>query len=98
MTKEQELERAKQAAGLMANPLLIEGFAVLKEGYLQGLMACDLKDDKARAAYALALRGIAVVQNHLSHILARGQIGQQVLQQIEEPSVFKRAMRGFTDG
>lgn len=98
MTKDEELERAKQAAGLLASPLMIEAFAVLKEGYVQGLMACDLKDDKARAAYALALRGITIIHNHFATVLARGQLSQQVIQSIEEPSVWARAVRGFADG
>ena len=95
MTKDEELERARQAAGLLQNPLMIEAFAVLKEGYTQGLMACALNDDKGRAAYALALRGLATIQNHLGAVLMRGQIGQQKIQDIEEAGVFKTALRSF---
>lgn len=94
-----DAERARQAGGVLNNPIFQEGFDILKEGYVQALMACDVKDDKGRAAYALALRGLVTIRKHMEHVFQRGQIAQQRIQNIEEPGVFKRMARGFfSDG
>lgn len=95
MSNQDEAERARQANGVLNNPIFQEGLAILKEGYVQAMMACDVKDDKGRAAYALALRGLATIQKHLEFVLQRGVISQQKIQEIEEPGVWKRAIRGF---
>ena len=95
MTKDEELERARQAAGLLQNQLMVEAFALLKEGYTQAFMACKPTDDENRWRYAAALRGITVIQNHLASVLQYGQISQQKVQDIEEAGAFKTALRSF---
>ncbi len=94
-----DAERARQAAGLLNSPMLQEGMAVLHEGYLQALLACKPDDHENRWRYAAAMRGLVTIRKHLEFVLQRGQIARQKIQEIEQPDVWKRAVRGFfTDG
>ena len=94
-----ETERARLAGALLNNPLLDESFVVLKEGYVQALMACKPDEDLLRWRYTAAIRNLASVRNHLGAVLQRGQIGQAQIKELaeieEKPSVWERAKRGL---
>lgn len=93
-----DAERARQASGVLKNPIFQEGLAVLHEGYLQAMLACKPDDHENRWRYAAAMRGLVTIKKHLEFVLQRGQIAQQRIQEIEDPAVWKRAIRGFVDG
>lgn len=92
----EETERGQRAAAILDNPLFEESFSVLKEGYLQALMACKSDDDLGRARYAYALRDLTIVKNHLSTVLQRGEIAHHEAKALAATeNVFQRAVRNF---
>ena len=91
-----ETDRARYAVQLIDNPLFNESLAVLKEGYVKALMACDPKDDLGRARYAFALRDLQTIRNHLNAVLVRGEMAQHEINTMQtESNPWKRAVRGL---
>ncbi len=91
-----DIERARIAAQVLDNQIFVESFAVLKEGYVQALMACDPKDDLGRARYAFALRDLQTIKNHITTVLNRGEIAAHEAEEMKRTTnIFQRAARGF---
>lgn len=95
MAAKDDTARARLAANILNNPLFDEAIAVLREGYTQALMACPPTDNEGRWRYATAMRGLDTMKRHMATVLQRGQVSRQEVQEIEDLTVFKRAVRNL---
>ena len=94
-----QIERGRLAGNVLDNPIFLEAFVVLKEGYVQAMMKCEPRDDVGRHRYAFALRDLETIRAHLTAVLQSGQIEARQAEEFKErESPFKRAVRGFASG
>lgn len=71
--------RALRAKELLESELLVECFAVLKEGYFNQLMATHAMQTDVREKCYLALRVVDVVKGHLRTVFDQGKLAQSDL-------------------
>ena len=76
--KEEKLRRKRQAELLMANPLLVEAFAILKSKYFQAFQMPDT-DETQRNMLWLACQMVGKVENHLNQAIKSGHVVELAL-------------------
>ena len=92
MTQQDDTQRGKMAAAILGNPVFEEAFTLLKEGYLQAVMAA--KTDQDLRDLRRALQAIHTMRLHWQTVLNKGAISQHDVETLmENPNVFKRAIR-----
>ena len=81
---ERAISKSERARRILADPLVLEAFDEIKQGYIDGLLAIE-RDAVAMFRMRDAILVVDTVKKHLEQYVSNGEFSAKMLKQIKKP-------------